>query len=191
MMSLSDGRYTVAAWVGVAVLAVALVYVATIGHWFGAVLLTVFLAASVVFVVSKPLPSLFSLLFVAAAVVNAAGWVWNLYPIVGYDEIAHGFTSFAVPLSLGFLVYRRVREPFREHRLHFVLVVTSFGITLGAFWGIFEWALLAPLPNPSKTSSWTASALSLRACSPPGRWAWSRRGVMRQARHPDRDPAHG
>lgn len=148
-MDLSSRGYTAAAWAGVALLAVAVVYVAIMGNWFGALLLAAFLTVSVAFVVAKPLPSLFDLLFVAAAMLNAAGWVWDLYgKVVGYDEIAHFATSFAITLSLGFLVYREVREPFREHRLHFVLVIASFGITLGAFWEIFEWALLRSLPNP-------------------------------------------
>jgi hypothetical protein len=148
-MHLNSRGFTVAGWVGIGLLAVALVYVAIMGNWFGALLLAAFLAVSVAFVVAKPLPSLFDLLFVAAAMLNAAGWVWNLYDrIMGYDEIAHLVTSFAVTLSLGFLVYREVREPFREHRLHFMLVIASFGITLGAFWEIFEWTLLRSLPNP-------------------------------------------
>jgi hypothetical protein len=29
-----------------------------------------------------------------------------------------------------------------------VLVIASFGITLGTFWEIFEWAVLKQLPNP-------------------------------------------
>ncbi len=92
---------------------------------------------------------MFDLLFVVAALLNAVGWTWQAYTgIPGYDEFAHFFTSFTVTLSLGFLVYRSVREPFRQHRLHFVLVIASFGISLGAFWEIFEWAILRELINP-------------------------------------------
>jgi hypothetical protein len=149
-MPLENKAYVAAAWLGIVLLAGACVFVLLKGNWFGGLLLAVFLVASVAFVVfDEELPGLFDLLFVAAAIVNAAGWVWDLYGrIPGYDEIAHLYTSFAVTLSLGHLVYRRVRAPFREHRLHFVLVIASFGISLGAFWEIFEWLVLKELQNP-------------------------------------------
>ena len=149
-MQIESRVYHVAAWAGVALLAAALLFVLAKGNWFGGILLTIFLLASAAFVLfDTRLPNLFDLLFVAAAIVNAAGWVWDLYGrIPGYDEISHFYTSFAVTLSLGYLVYQRVREPFREHRFHFVLVIASFGISLGAFWEIFEWLFLKELPNP-------------------------------------------
>ncbi len=150
MNVLENRGYTAAAWIGIAFLAVAIVIAVVNANWFGAVLLAIFLIASLVFVIAEQrLPSLFNLLFVAAAVMNAAGWVWNLYgKIIGYDEFTHFFTSFAITLSLGFLVFDAVKEHFRDHPRHFVLVIASFGITLGAFWEIFEWAALKQLPNP-------------------------------------------
>jgi hypothetical protein len=149
-MPLESKAYVAAAWIGIVLLAVACILVLGNGNWFGGSLLAVFLLASVAFVVGdEDLPGLFDLLFVAAAIINAAGWVWDLYRrIPGYDEAAHFYTSFAVTLSLSYLVYRRVREPFREHRLHFVLVIASFGISLGAFWEIFELLVLKELLNP-------------------------------------------
>jgi hypothetical protein len=80
---------------------------------------------------------------------NAAGWVWNEYKtIYGYDELAHLFTTFAVTLSLGFLVYWQVQHYFCDHHAHFVLVIASFGISLGALWEVFEWTLLGQLRDP-------------------------------------------
>ncbi len=150
MLNLDNKIYVVAAWIGIAVLAAALVLLVLRGSWLNALLLGAFLAAATAFVAfDQRLPSLFDLLFVVAALLNAVGWTWQAYTgIPGYDEFAHFFTSFTVTLSLGFLVYRSVREPFRQHRLHFVLVIASFGISLGAFWEIFEWAILRELINP-------------------------------------------
>jgi hypothetical protein len=150
VLNLDNKIYVVAAWIGIAVLAAALVLLVLRGSWLNALLLGAFLAAATAFVAfDQRLPSLFDLLFVVAALLNAVGWTWQAYTgIPGYDEFAHFFTSFTVTLSLGFLVYRSVREPFRQHRLHFVLVIASFGISLGAFWEIFEWAILRELINP-------------------------------------------
>jgi hypothetical protein len=150
MLPLDSKAYVVAAWLGIALLAAALVVLIVRADWVNALLLGPFLIGAAGFVaLDHRLPSLFDLLFVVAALLNAIGWTWNAYTsFPGYDEFAHFFTSFTVTLSLGFLIYRRVEEPFREHRLHFVLVIASFGISLGAFWEIFEWAVLKELINP-------------------------------------------
>lgn len=100
----------------------------------GALLIAVFLIASAAFVaIDTRLPSLFNFLFVAAAIVNAADWVWSFYvTIAGYDEAVHFYTTFAVTLSAGYLTYYSVREHFRHHRAHFVLVISSFGLSHAA-----------------------------------------------------------
>jgi hypothetical protein len=150
MIPVEHKAYIVAAWIGIALLAGALLFILFRGSWLNVLLLAIFLAAAIGFVAfDRRLPSLFDALFVAAAIINAAGWILAIYDsIPGYDEIAHFFTSFAVTLSVGFLVYRGVREHFREHRGHFVLVIASFGISIGAFWEIFEWMILDQLTNP-------------------------------------------
>jgi hypothetical protein len=52
---------------------------------------------------------------VVAAVLNAAGWVWDLYTTVwGFDEVAHFYTSFAITLALGYRVFRAMRDQFRQ-----------------------------------------------------------------------------
>lgn len=149
-MQPSDAVYRIAAWSGIALLAGATVISAALGDWLGVAFLAAFLCASILFVVFETdLPPLFDFLFVSAAVVNAAGWVWNLYDTVwGYDEIAHFYTSFAVTLSVGYLAYAAVRSHFRNHLGHFVLIISSFGISLGAFWEIFELMVLQELTNP-------------------------------------------
>lgn len=148
---LNNKVYTMAAWFGIVLLVVALTVVALRGNWLSTLLLAAFLIASITFVLLEDrLPAIFNLLFVIAALLNAAGWVWGLYGrIPGYDEVAHFFTSFAVALALGYPVLRILTTAgVGGHRIFFFLVVASFGITLGALWEVFEWAALIREPDP-------------------------------------------
>jgi hypothetical protein len=149
-MKANDPRFDIAAWIGIALLAAAAIFTAWRGEWLATLGITGFLIASAAFVVfDSRLPTLFNFLFVIAAIVNAAGWVWRFYEtIAGYDEAVHFYTTFAVTLSAGYLTYYAVREYFRHHRAHFVLVISSFGLSLGALWEIFEWVILPSLNNP-------------------------------------------
>lgn len=149
-VKLNHPSFARAAWLGNGLLALALGYSVFTADWFGALFLGGFLAASVIFVAFEDrLPTLFDALFVSSALVNAIGWAWDYYTTVwGYDEIVHFYTTFAVTLSAGYLTFFAVREHFRHHRLHFVLVISSFGISIGALWEIFEWIILPELTNP-------------------------------------------
>lgn len=149
---LNNKVYTTAAWFGIVLLIVALTVVALRGNWLNTLLLAAFLIASITFVLLEDrLPAVFNLLFVIAALLNAAGWVWELYGrISGYDEVTHFFTSFAVTLGLGYPVLRTLTIMGADrHRVFFFLVIASFGIALGALWEVFEWAVpdIAE-PNP-------------------------------------------
>ncbi len=134
--------YRTAAWVGVALLAVAIARALMQGQWLVAAPLLGFLVAAVLFIkLEDRLPTLFDLLFVIAALVNAGGWAFRWYNTIGlYDEIAHGFTTFALTLALGYLAYGRMLPSFQEQRLLFVLAIASFGIAIGALWEVAEWA---------------------------------------------------
>lgn len=134
--------YRTAAWIGVALLAVAIVRALMQGQWLVAAPLVGFLLAAVLFIkLEDRLPTLFDLLFVIAALVNAAGWAFRWYNTIGlYDEIAHGFTTFALTLALGYLAYGRMLRSFQEQWLLFVLTIASFGIAIGALWEVAEWA---------------------------------------------------
>ncbi len=133
--------YRTAAWVGVGLLAVAIIIVAVQQNWIAAITLAGFMLISIVFIIRKhQLPTLFDLIFVIAALMNASGWAWNLFDTIGpYDEIAHFFTLFAITLSLGFLFYNEVMRGFYRHRIMFVFTITSMGIALGALWEVAEW----------------------------------------------------
>lgn len=143
MVSTNWRGYRIAAWVGQFFLAIAVVVEIAQGNLQGTLTLAGFLAASFAFVaLDKLLPTLFDLLFVVAALLNAGGWVWKLFYAPGpYDEIAHGFTTFSITLALGFLAYNSLLTSFRQHRILFVLAIASFGIAIGALWEIFEWLI--------------------------------------------------
>jgi hypothetical protein len=143
MLSTNWRGYRLAAWGGQLLLGIALVVAVFQRNFPGVLTLACFLAASFAFVaMEQRLPTLFDLLFVVAALLNAGGWVWGLFYLPGpYDEITHAFTTFSVTLALSFLVYGSLLSSFRHHRLLYVLVIASFGIVIGALWEITEWLL--------------------------------------------------
>lgn len=134
--------YRIAAWIGQAFLAIAIVLAMSQGKWQNALALALFLGASLIFVVRDDrLPTLFDFLFVVAALLNAGGWVWGLfYPPGPYDEITHAFTIFAFTLAFSFLVYRSMFTVFLQHRWLYLLTIASFGIAIGALWEVAEWS---------------------------------------------------
>ncbi|WP_044171820.1 hypothetical protein [Kamptonema formosum] len=141
MLSTNWRGYRVAAWVGQFLLAVATAYEMAQGDWKGATALACFLVGSFIFVTAdQRLPTLFDFLFVVAALLNAGGWVWDLFYMPGpYDEITHAFTTFSVTLALSFLFYSPMLPLFQDHRWLYLLAIASFGISIGALWEIVEW----------------------------------------------------
>jgi uncharacterized membrane protein YjdF len=142
MMRTNWRGYRIAAWIGELVLFIAIVAAIAQGQWNNAIALAGFWIAALVFILTDDkLPTLFDFLFVIAALLNAGGWVWRLFYQPGpYDEITHAFTTFAITLALGFLVYRSMLSVFRQHSWLYVLTVASFGIAIGAIWEIMEWS---------------------------------------------------
>lgn len=167
-----DSRiYTVIGWAGAFALAAAAVVMGWRGEWGAVALLGLFLAASVVMLLARNgLPPLVDALFVLAAVVNAVGWVWNLYTSMwAFDEIAHFFTSFAITLALGYFVFRAMNASFsEEHGWRYLVVITSFGVTIGAWWEVAEWLFIEDLADPvsdiilDSLGAFLAALLSLR-----------------------------
>lgn len=134
--------YRIAAWGGQCLLTIAVLVAASQGKWKEAIALGVFLLASFAFVaLENHLPTLFDMLFVLAALLNAGGWVWDLFYQPGlYDEITHAFTIFAITLALSFLAYGSLLTSFRHHKWLYVLTIASFGIAIGAVWEVTEWS---------------------------------------------------
>ncbi len=141
--------FRVIAWVGQALLTIFVIVAALQGNWLNALALACFLIVSLVFVIKDDrLPTLFDFLFVVAALLNAAGWVWGLFYLPGpYDEIVHAYTTFAITLALSFLVYKSMLNIFRNHKLLYVVTIASFGIAIGVLWEITEWSASKILPT--------------------------------------------
>lgn len=141
--------YRLAAWVGLVLLAGAVVLTFVQSNFRAAFSLLGFLVAAFVFVKwDDKLPNLFDFLFVLSALINAGGWAFDLYNKPGpYDEIAHAFTIFALTLALGFLVYGRLMSNFHGRYMLFVLTIASFGIAIGALWEVAEWLSDFVLPQ--------------------------------------------
>ena len=171
-ISINWHGYRIAAWIGNFLLAIvtAIIFV-RVGWQAGAILLA-FLLASFIFVLKeRQLPTLFDLLFVIAALLNAGGWIGLFYQPGPYDEIVHAFTTFSVTLALSFLVYEPMLPIFRSHRQLYILTITSFGLSIGALWEVFEW-VTATINSLDDTivdlimdaiGALSASLLSLRA----------------------------
>lgn len=142
MKSLNWKGYRVIAWVGQALLTILVIAAAVQGKWTNAFGLAIFLIVSFVFVIQDDkLPTLFDFLFVLAALLNATGWVWDLFGMPGpYDEIVHAYTTYAITLALSFLVYGSMLNIFRNHTLLYLVTITSFGIAIGALWEVTEWS---------------------------------------------------
>ena len=164
--------YRIAAWIGQFFLAIATAVVLVRTGWQAAIILLLFLVASFVFVwKERQLPTLFDLLFVIAALLNAGGWIGLFYQPGPYDEIVHAYTTFSITLALSFIVYQPMLAVLRNHRWLYLLTIISFGIAIGALWEVFEW-LTATINSLDDTivdlimdtiGAILASLLSLRA----------------------------
>ena len=85
---------------------------------------------------------------VIAILVNAAGYVLNLYDrFVWFDEVIHTYTSFTITLLLALLLYGDVLSGVRKSPVLLVLTVASLGIAIGALWEIAEWVYDQMVPE--------------------------------------------
>lgn len=83
-------------------------------------------------------PAVFDVLFVLAALAGALGYAFDLFDeIVPYDELTHAFTTFSVCLAFYFLFYSGAVPDRRAVAL--ATSVLTLGVTIGAYWEIFEW----------------------------------------------------
>ena len=142
MRSTNWHGYRVAAWVGQALLGAAMLWELVQGEWLPAAALAGFLVVSFLFVAfERKLPTLFDLIFVIAALINAGGWAWDLYNQPGpYDELAHFYTIFAITLATGYMLFDELMTTFYKHKVLFIITIASLGIALGALWEVAEWS---------------------------------------------------
>lgn len=85
---------------------------------------------------------LFAVLLIAAAALNAAGYVLNWFDAVAfYDEAAH----FVTPLAIsGLVACHSIAHSARARAMKrpaFVLAVGAFGLAIGIAWELFEYAI--------------------------------------------------
>src|SRR5215211_6802215 len=77
-------------------------------------------------------PAFFDVLFALAALAGALGFVFG-----PFDELTHAFTTFCVSLTFYFLFYGGAVPERRAFALG--TSVFTLGVTVGAYWEIFEW----------------------------------------------------
>jgi VanZ family protein len=116
-----------------------LVALIVLGDLQAALIVGVFLGLSFAHLLrSDRRPALFDVLFAMAALAGAVGFVFGLFDeIVPYDELTHAFTTFSVSLTLYFLFYGGAVPEGRAVALG--TSVFTLGVTVGAYWEIFEW----------------------------------------------------
>lgn len=141
--------YRYAAWIGLLCIGGSALFTLLRGQWQATAVLAGFGAAAIVFLIlTDQIPAVIDALVVLAALVNAAGYVWDLYStFFWFDEVLHGYTIFALTLPLGFLAFHAVIDDLRRHRLQFIFAIASFGIAIGAVWEIAEWIFDQIVPS--------------------------------------------
>ena len=104
-----------------------------------ALIVAVFLALSFAHLLrSERRPAVFDVVFALAALAGALGYTFDLFgEIVPYDEFTHAFTTFSVSLAFYFLFYGGAVPERRAIALG--SSVFTLGVTVGAYWEIFEW----------------------------------------------------
>jgi hypothetical protein len=104
-----------------------------------ALIVAVFLVLSFAHLLrSERRPALFDVVFALAALAGALGYAFDLFgEIVPYDELTHAFTTFSVSLAFYFLFYGGAVPERRAVALG--SSVFTLGVTVGAYWEIFEW----------------------------------------------------
>jgi VanZ family protein len=109
------------------------------GEASAALIVAVFLALSFAHLLrSDRRPAVFDVLFALAALAGAIGYAFDLFDeIVPYDELTHAFATFSVSLAFYFLFYGGAVPERRAVALG--TSVFTLGVTVGAYWEIFEW----------------------------------------------------
>jgi hypothetical protein len=112
----------------------------------GALIVAVFVGLSFAHLLrSERRPAFFDVLFAIAAIAGGVGFVFGLFDkIVLYDEITHAFTTFCVSLAFYFVFYGGAVPERRAIALG--TSVFTLGVTVGAYWEIFEWFFVGHYP---------------------------------------------
>lgn len=131
-------------WAAYALTAVALAaaaYLAVQDSLRNAAIMAAFVIVSIAFSTwEKRLPSLFTFLFTAVAVLNAAGYIFDLWEQpVWFDEFVHLVTPFVLVAALAWLLIQRNDIDPEENGLVYFLKVGLMGLIIGFAWEGFEY----------------------------------------------------
>ena len=123
-------------------LCILLVALLVLGDIQAALIVAVFLGLSFAHLLrSDRRPALFDVLFALAALAGAVGFVFGLFDeTVPHAELTHPFPTFSVSLTFYFLFYRGAVPEGRAVALG--TSVFTLGVTVGAYWEIFEWLFI-------------------------------------------------
>lgn len=89
--------------------------------------------------------------FVVICILNGLGWIFGLYETVWwYDEAAHFLTPVVLTYALGKIYHYTFPAQITSYTFLSFIIVTSFGISIGAVWEIAEW--LAKLVFPDQVT---------------------------------------
>lgn len=138
---LNARAFSMISYVLLAATAVGAVYMALAAQWFSALALAGIVVLALLFIAQQDrLPAIFTFLFVSAGVINAAGYIFQLWKTPAwFDEAVHFYTSFTVVAAIGWLLLSGTRANAAGHPWRFTAAVTGVGVVLGILWEIFEW----------------------------------------------------
>ena len=109
-------------------------------------------------------PALFDVLFALAALAGALHFVFDLFDeIVLYDELTHAFMTFSVSLTFYFLFYKGAVPEGRAVALG--TSVFTLGVTVGAYWEIFEWFFVYKDPRADTISDLLVNSVGALAAA--------------------------
>lgn len=140
---LNSRAFSVLTYIILATTAAVAIYMMLVDRWWATAALGGLVVLAIIFIAQRDkLPSVFTLLFVLAGLINAAGYVYNLWktPLL-FDEFVHFYTSFTIMLAIGWRMFSRSSINAVGHPGHFVLSITALGVALGVLWEIFEWVI--------------------------------------------------
>lgn len=133
--------FAIGSYVLLACVFAAAVYLTSIGARMDAIVLLILIAGALAFIAAhERLPTLFTLLFVLAGLINAAGYVLKLWKTPWwFDEFVHVYTPFAITAAAAWLMHNSFGWDARRHPVRFVLAVSALGLAIGIGWEIFEY----------------------------------------------------
>ena len=176
-VALDAHLYSTAAWWGITALAAAAVVTAVGGRWGDTAVFGGFALATGAFAALRGCqPRLSSLLVVVAAMINAAGWAWGIFPTVpGYDEFAHGFTCFTFAFLLGFASCGSEGGYFRNHPRLLGAAVASVAVAAGGLWEVVELTAGVAETRADRIQDIAADAIGAAVAAPVVIWGVRRR----------------